>query len=80
MFAVRKAEAELQVDGAIVRADARHGVGHNRVIRIAVAERDFLWSDVERDDRSIEDNVITVRHPNQRAVVRVPDRPGSGQS
>ena len=79
VFTAREAKPEFQVNDALIRTDARHGVRHDRVIRIAVAERDFLGSDIERDDRSIKDNVLIVRHPNQWAVVRIPDRPGSGR-
>ena len=79
MLAVRKSEAQLQVDGAIVRADVCQRVGHNRVIGIVAAERDFLWSDVERDHGSVENNVIAVCHANQRAIMRIPDGPGSRQ-
>jgi len=38
MSAVRETEAQFEVDGTLLGADIRHGVRHDRVVRISIAE------------------------------------------
>jgi hypothetical protein len=78
MFAVRESEAKLEVDRAFVRSYARNRVRNDRVVGSAVAERDFVCLHVKRDGGGVEDNVVSVRHPDQGAVMRVANGPGSG--